>query len=143
MLISGFVGLPYEGISSFLHNRRHKALHKAVKAIENKVNLQCNKLIHIEDSMGMYSIYNAETLEKLIVTVHNMHNITTSNKRLFAGKLQEIVKVVKEAIWTPNPNYDIVVKRLHLYYDMKLVTFGLDRDRNLITQFSVFIQPYT
>ena len=30
-LVSGFIGLAYEGISSFLHNRRHKALHKAVK----------------------------------------------------------------------------------------------------------------
>ena len=29
-IISGFIGLAYEGISSFLHNRRHKALHKNV-----------------------------------------------------------------------------------------------------------------
>ena len=29
-LVSGFIGLAYEGISSFLHNRRHKALHKVV-----------------------------------------------------------------------------------------------------------------
>ena len=26
---------------------------------------------------------------------------------------------------------------------MKLVTFGIDRDNNLIIQFLVFIQPYT
>ena len=26
-----------------------------------------------------------------------------------------------------NPDYDIVIKRLHLYYDIKLVTFGIDR----------------
>ena len=32
-LITGFIGLAYEGISSFLHNRKHKALHKAVKAM--------------------------------------------------------------------------------------------------------------
>ena len=32
-IISGFVGLAFEGISSFLHNRRHKVLHKAVKAM--------------------------------------------------------------------------------------------------------------
>ena len=31
--ISGFVGLAFVGISSFLHKRRHKALHKAVKAM--------------------------------------------------------------------------------------------------------------
>ena len=40
-----------------------------------------------------------------------------------------------------NPDYDIVIKRLHLYYDMKLATFGIDRDKNLIVQFQVFIQP--
>ena len=31
LLISGFIGLAYEGISSVLHNGRCKALHKAVK----------------------------------------------------------------------------------------------------------------
>ena len=35
-LISGFIGLAYECISSFLHNRRHKVLHKAVRAMETK-----------------------------------------------------------------------------------------------------------
>ena len=32
-IISGFGGLAFEGISSFLHNKRHKGLHKAVKAM--------------------------------------------------------------------------------------------------------------
>ena len=36
LLITGFIGLAYEGVSSFLHNRRHKALHKAVKALKNE-----------------------------------------------------------------------------------------------------------
>ena len=44
------------------------------------------------------------------------------------SKLQEILKDIKEVIWITNPDYDIVMKRLHLYYDMKLVTFGIDRD---------------
>ena len=39
-LITGFIGLGYEGISSFLHHKRQKALHKAVHAIDNKVDLQ-------------------------------------------------------------------------------------------------------
>ena len=33
-LISGFIGLAYQGISSFLYNQRHKALHKAVRAMQ-------------------------------------------------------------------------------------------------------------
>ena len=38
-LISGFVDLTYERISSFLHNRRHKDLHKAVKVMENQATM--------------------------------------------------------------------------------------------------------
>ena len=33
--------------------------------------------------------------------------------------------------------------RLYLYYDMKLLTFGIDNQRNLIVQFPIFVQPYT
>ena len=48
--------------------------------------IQCNKLVPLEDSMVMYGIYNTET-EKLINTIHLMHNITTPNEKLFAGLL--------------------------------------------------------
>ena len=58
--------------------------------MERKVNLQCNKLIHLEDSMVMYGIYNAETLEKLITTVHQMHNIMTPNESLFVSNLASL-----------------------------------------------------
>ena len=85
-LNSGFIGLAYEGISSFLHHRRHKALHKAVKAMETKTDIQCNKIMHLEDSIVMYGIYNAETVEKLIDTAHYMHNNTTTNEKLFTGE---------------------------------------------------------
>ena len=42
-----------------------------------------------------------------------------------------------------NKKYDLVLNRLYLYYDMKLVTFGIDQDKNLIIQFPVFVAPYT
>ena len=48
-----------------------------------------------------------------------------------------------ETVRRTNSDYDLVINRLQLYYDMKLVTFGIDNDRNLIVQFPVFIQPYT
>ena len=54
-------------------------------------------------------------------------------------KLKEILDAVKTTIQRTNPDYDLVIKRLHLYYDMKLVIFGMDRHRNLIVQFPVFI----
>ena len=178
MLGTSFIILAYEGISSYLHNKRQKALQKAFMAMENKVNLQCNNIFHLDDSMEMYSIYNSDTLKNLVNTVHNMHNRTTWNKKLFTGKvnhwylsrdqidhyainsllsltttgekyvkmykrfishlqvyvkairillkvylpislfppskLQEILGKVKKAIQTTNPDYNIVIKRLHL-----------------------------
>ena len=44
-LVSSFIGLAYEGISSFLHHKHNKALHKAVKAMDSKTTIQCINLI--------------------------------------------------------------------------------------------------
>ena len=212
MLISCFIGLAYEGISSFPYHKRNKALHKAVKVMDSKANIQCNKLMQLENSMVMYGVYNADTVEKIIITVHNIHNTTSSHERLFTGqqssltikslyanslglnhysinsllylrtkqdkyvtlyreliiqlciytiairilakgylpnmfviplKLQEILRNVKTALQATNPEYNLAIDRLHPYYDMQLVTFGIERDKNLIIQFPVFVQPYT
>ena len=184
MLVSSFIGLAYEGISSFLHNKRNKALHKAVIAMDSKANIQCNKLMQMENSMLMYGVCNAETLEKLITTVHNIHNTTSSQERFFTGqhspsvfrtlyahslglhhysinsllyirtirdkyitlyrelitqlyiyastirvlakgylpntlitpaKLKGILNEVRKTLCITNPNYDLVIDRLHLY----------------------------
>ena len=85
-LVSSFIGLAYDGIFSFLHHKWNKALHKAVKAMNRKTNIQHNKLIQLENSMLMYGVYNAETLEKLLDTVHQIHNTTSLHERLFAGQ---------------------------------------------------------
>ena len=180
--------------------------------MDNKADIQCNKLMHLGNSMLMYSVYNVERLEKLIKTVHNIHNTTTLHERLFAGqhspsvfktlyvhslglhhysinsllylrtiqdkyislyrelisqlhmyasvirilakgylpntlitteKLQKKLHEVRKTLQVTNPDYNLVIDRLHLYYDMQLATFGFDKDRNLIIQFPIFVQPYT
>ena len=58
-IISGFIGLAFKGISSFLHHKRHKALQKAVKAMSISTDAQRNKLMHLENSLIMYRVYNA------------------------------------------------------------------------------------
>ena len=85
-LVSSFIELAYEGISSFLHHKQNKALHKAIKAMDNQASIKHNKLMQLENSMLMYGIYNTETLEKLNTTVHNIHNTTSLHERLFAGQ---------------------------------------------------------
>ena len=59
------------------------------------------------------------------------------------SRLQEILMEVKKVLQTKNKDYELVLTQLYLYYDMKLVTFGIDEERNLIIQFLVFVQPYT
>ena len=211
-LISSFIGLAYEGTSSFLQHKRNNALHKAVNAMNNKANTQCNKLIKLNDTMLMYGIYKAEMLEKVINTVCEIHNTTSSHEKLFAGEhnhsifrilymhsiglqhystnsllflriiqdkyislyrelitqlctyvsairilvkgylpntlikpneLQEILTQVKNLLHISNPDYSLVSDRLHLYYDMQLISSSIDKDINLVIQFPVFIQPYT
>ena len=44
---------------------------------------QINK---VRNSMLMYGIYNAETIEKLIKMVHGIHKTTSSHEKLFAGQ---------------------------------------------------------
>ena len=188
------------------------ALHKAVRAIDSKTTVQHNKLMQLENSILMCGIYNTEMLEKLINTVHHIHNTTSSHEGLFAGqqssltlrslyanalslkhysinsllylrtvyekyialyrelitqlhiyatsirilakghlpislitpsKLRKILCDVKTAARKTNPDYDLVIDRLHLYYNMQLVIFGINKDKNLIVQFPVFIQSYT
>ena len=200
IITAGFIILAYEGISSFLHYKRQKALHKVVQAMENKVHIQHTKNFYLEDSMVLYGIYNSNTLETLIDIVHRLHNQSTWNEKNICGRNRKMVQMVliskrckslcnkfitppdhrfinqlrmysqvirvlskghlpisflppsklntilqeeKEALQVNNRDYNLVINRLYLYYDMKLVTFGIDDQRNLIIQFLVFVQPYT
>ena len=38
------------------------------------------------EDYGNVWYYNSDTLEKIIDTVHKMHNTTTWNEKIFAGK---------------------------------------------------------
>ena len=91
MLVSNFIGLAYEGVSSFLHHKQNKALHKTVRAMDSKTTIQHNKFRQLENPKLMYGIYNAVTWEKLINTVHNIHNTTSSHERLFEGQQSSLM----------------------------------------------------
>ena len=86
---SKIVGLAFEGISSFSHHKRHKAPNKAIKQINERQNIEHNRIYHLEDTMIMYGNYSSETLTNLIDTVHRMHNLTSLKERLFVGRVNE------------------------------------------------------
>ena len=76
-LASGVIGLAFEGISSSIHHKKHKALTKAVNIMKEKSGLQHNRVYHLEDTMIMYHKYNSDMLMDLINTVHHMQNLTS------------------------------------------------------------------
>ena len=49
-LVSGFIGLAYEGIFSFLQQKCENALQKVVHAMNNQADIQCNKLIKLDNT---------------------------------------------------------------------------------------------
>ena len=205
------IGLAFEGISSFLHLKRYKALQKAVNIMNSKTNIDHNRVYHLEDTMIMYGKYCSDTLMEFVNRVHQMQNVTTWKEKVFLSemnewlkcrledicnefdysidavlflttvkekyvrmyekfiselksyskairilskgyllitlitpsKLEAILQQVQLAITKSNQDYEIVLNRLYLYYNMKLVTFSIDYQKNLIIQFSVLVQPYT
>ena len=58
------------------------------------------------------------------------------------SKLESILQQVQLAITKSNQDYEMILNRLYLYYDMKFVMFGIDYQKNLIIQFPVFVQQY-
>ena len=46
---------------------------------------QRNKVMHLENSLVMYGIYNAETLERLVKTVQVIHSRQSLIENLFTG----------------------------------------------------------
>ena len=209
-IASKVIGLAFEGISSFLHHKGHKALQKAVNIINSRPEIDHNRVYYLEDTMIMYGKYNSDTLMKLVKTVHQMQNVTTWKEKIFASEmnkwlkhklvdihnefdysidtvlflttvkekyvrmhekfiaelrsyskairvllkgylpitlitpsnLEAILKQVQIAITETNQDYELVLNRLYLYYDMKLVMFGIDNQKHLIIQFPIFVQPY-
>ena len=47
------------------------------------------------------------------------------------SKLEAILEQVKLALAKTNKNYDLVLGRFYLYYDMKLVMFGIDGQKRI------------
>ena len=92
------IGLAFEGISSFLHHKRHKALQKAVNALNSGTNIDHNKVYHLEDTMIMYGKYNSDTLMELVNTVHQMQNVTMWKETVFVSEMNDWLKCKLEDI---------------------------------------------
>ena len=91
-LATKVIGLAFEGISSFLHHKRHKALEKAINALNSRTNIDHNRVYHLEDTMIMYGKYNSDTLMVLIDMVHQMQNVTMWKEKIFVSEMNDWLK---------------------------------------------------
>ena len=82
----------FEGISSFLHHKRHKALQKAVNAMNSISEIDYNRVYHLKDTMILYGKYNSDTLMELVKTVHQMRYVTTWKEKIFVSEMNEWLK---------------------------------------------------
>ena len=55
-IASKVIGLVFEGILSFLHHKRHKALQKVVNIINSKSEIDHNRVYHLEDSDNVWQV---------------------------------------------------------------------------------------
>ena len=54
---------------------------------------QRNKLMHLENSLIMYRVYNAETLAKMVENVQVLHSHQSLVEQLFAGQQVAAYKI--------------------------------------------------
>ena len=80
-------------ISSFLQHKQENALQQAMHMMNKRVNIERNRVLHLEDSMIVYGIYNVDTLGKLIWMVHQMNNRSVWFERLYAGHVNTWFKM--------------------------------------------------
>ena len=105
-----------------------------------------NSLLYLRIIQDKYVALYRELITQLCTYVSAIRVLAKGylpNPLIKPAKLQKILTEVKKMLQISNSDYDLVLDKLHLYYDMSLITFGIDKDMNLIIQFPVFIQPYT
>ena len=57
--------------------------------------------------------------------------------------LENITTNALAMVMKTHPNFVLAIKHITEYYDMKLATFGIDTDGNMIVAFPVFVQDHT
>ena len=113
--------------------------------------LKCNlENIHSEFDYSMDAVLFLMTIKEKYVRmyekfINKLRSYSKAIRILLKGylpislitpsKLEAIFQQVQAAITKSDQDYEIVLNRLYLYYDMKLVIFGIDYQKNLIIQF--------
>ena len=128
-----FIGTIHKSLKDQLINSKNEFSY----AIDSMLFLTTNK----EKYVRMYKRFTVELKSySKVIRILSKGYLPIFNTTI---KIRSNLEQVKLALTKTNKDYDLVLTRLYLYYDMKLVMFGIDNQKNLIIQFPVFVQPCT
>ena len=96
--------------------------------LERQIRLYEWLLINLKDLLNAIGILSTGHLPPFLFPPTVLENITTN-----------ALAMVKKT----HPNFVLAIKHLTEYYDMKLATFGVDTEGNMIIAFPVFVQDHT
>ena len=94
-----------------------------------------NSLLFVRVIQGKYISLYRELITQLCTYASAIRVLAKGylpNTLITPRKLQENLAEVKKSLHCTNPDYTLVLDRIHLYYDMQLVTFGIDKNMNLV-----------
>ena len=96
--------------------------------LERQIRIYEWLLINLKDLLNAIGILSTGHLPPFLFPPTVLENITTN-----------ALAMVKKT----HPNFVLAIKHLTEYYDMKLATFGVDTEGNMIIAFPVFVQDHT
>ena len=85
-------------------------------------------------------------IRKSYICINPIHILSTGYLLISLkpqSQLNNMITQVGKVVTKTNPKYNLLIKRLHLYYDMKLVTLATDYNLHIIIQFPVFVPPHS
>ena len=71
--VTGLVTLAVEGISSFLQDKRNKAMANAMDALQHAQTETYDKLQHYKDDLMLYGTYSLKSTSEILDTLENMY----------------------------------------------------------------------
>ena len=96
--------------------------------LERQIRLYEWLQVNLKDLLNAIGILSTGHLPPFLFPPTVLENITTN----------ALAMVMKT-----HPNFVLAIKHLTEYYDMKLATFGVDAEGNMIVAFPVFVQDHT
>ena len=98
-----------------MQHKQEKALQQAIHTMNKRIDIECNRVFHLEDSMIMHGIYIVDTLEKLIQMVHKMNTKSIWFEKLYAGHVNKWFEMYSFSQFSYIKMYERFVNQLKEY----------------------------